>query len=59
MPRIRAAPVVASERERAWLESLVRRHRCPRQVALRARIIPAAAAATSPLLRISPPRSNA
>lgn len=44
MPRIQAAPVVVSERERAQLQSLVRRHRCPQQVALRARIILAAAA---------------
>lgn len=44
MSRIQAAPIVVSERERAQLESLVRRHRCPQQVALRARIILAAAA---------------
>ena len=44
MSRIQAAPVVVSARERAELESLVRRHRCPQQVALRARIILAAAA---------------
>jgi hypothetical protein len=43
MSRIQAAPIVASERERAQLESLVRRHRCPQQVALRARVILAVA----------------
>ena len=44
MPRIQAAPVVVTERERTQLESLVRQHSCPQQVALRARIVLAAAA---------------
>ena len=44
MPWIEAAPVVVSERERSQLETLVRQHRCPQQVALRARIVLAAAA---------------
>lgn len=44
MPWIEAAPVVVTERERAQLESLVRQHSCPQQVALRARIVLAAAA---------------
>ena len=43
MPTIQAAPVLVGERERAQLESLVRQHSCPQQVALRARIILAAA----------------
>ena len=44
MPRLQAAPVLVRERERAQLESLVRQHSCPQQVALRARIVRAAAA---------------
>ena len=44
MPWIEAARVVVSERERSQLETLVRQHRCPQQVALRARIVLAAAA---------------
>jgi transposase len=44
MPWIEAAPVVVSERERSQLETLVRQHGCPQQVALRARIVLAAAA---------------
>jgi transposase len=44
MPCIETAPVVASERERTQLETLVRQHRCPQQVALRARIVLAGAA---------------
>ena len=45
MPWLEAAPVVVSERERAQLETLVRQHRCPQQVALRARFTVLAAAA--------------
>ena len=44
MPLIEAAPVVVSERERSQLEALARQHRCPQQVALRARVVLAAAA---------------
>ena len=44
MPWIEAAPVVVSERDRSQLETLVRQHRCPQQVALRARIVLAGAA---------------
>lgn len=43
MPRLQARPVVVSERERVQLETLVRRQSCPQQLALRARIILAAA----------------
>lgn len=44
MPRNRAAALAVSERERNRLEALVRQHTCPQQVALRARIVLAAAA---------------
>jgi putative transposase len=43
MPRLQACPIVVSERERVQLEALVRRQSCPQHLALRARIILAAA----------------
>ena len=44
MPRLQAAPVSVSPRERAQLEALLRRHSCPQQVAVRAQIVLAGAA---------------
>jgi transposase-like protein len=44
MTKNRASPLSVSERERIRPASLVRRHHCPQQVALRARIVPGAAA---------------
>lgn len=44
MTKNRATPLSVSERERTQLELLVRRHNCPQQVGLRARIVLGAAA---------------
>lgn len=44
MPRLSAPPIVLSESERIALETLLRRHATPQQVALRAKIILRAAA---------------
>lgn len=39
MPLIRPAPILVTDRERRQLESLVRQHNCPQQIAVRARIV--------------------